>query len=370
MRIWGNFSKVDEQLDGTLIVSGICSSDTKDADGEIITSNAIKQAIPDYMRFGAVREQHDPMKAAGTALLMEVQEDGKTNFEALVVDPIAITKVKTGVYKGFSIGGRVLERDMANKKIIKGIRLTEVSLVDRPANPDSVFTLVKLDDPEDDDKIGIKDDTHGLPNSAIETSEKNQKESDEKNILMVERDAASETPEPRSLDNSGNAEPQTEKTQKEETTMENEIKPEIEKANQQMEKIKEACMHMEKAMKCMMDSGMMNGDEEKTEVNTVENKESEVTLAEKNEDLNKSESFSKLENENKELKEKLAKSELDLANLLEETNKTVKNIQEKGFLKAVAVTKSQDGITKADENEPTNPIDAIKKALSQGKPLF
>lgn len=142
MRLFGTIEKVEELEDGTLKVSGVASSEAVDSDGEVIKASAMAAAIPDYMKFGALREMHQPL-AAGTALACEVQEDGRTYLEALVVDPVACKKVKTGTYKGFSIGGKVTKR---TKNIIEGIRLTEISLVDRPANPEAVFSLAKMED--------------------------------------------------------------------------------------------------------------------------------------------------------------------------------------------------------------------------------
>jgi hypothetical protein len=147
MKLYGAFSKVDDQADGTLIVSGIASSESVDSDGEVITAAAMKGALPDYMKFGAVREMHQA-SAAGTAISAKVDDTGKTEFSAHVVDPIAVKKVQTGVYKGFSIGGRVLKRDADNPNTITELRLTEISLVDRPANPDALMQLCKFDDGE------------------------------------------------------------------------------------------------------------------------------------------------------------------------------------------------------------------------------
>ena len=47
-------------------------------------------------------------------------------IEALVVDPAAVSKVRHGVYKGFSIGGRVLARDPADRKVITRLKLNEI----------------------------------------------------------------------------------------------------------------------------------------------------------------------------------------------------------------------------------------------------
>ena len=142
MKLFGTIEKSEQQDDGTIIVSGFASSTDTDSDGEVITSDAMKAALPDYMKFANIREMHQA-KAAGVALKTEVQDDGRTYLEALIVDDAAVKKVMKGVYKGFSIGGKVTSRDDLNKSIITGIRLSEISLVDRPANPSAVFAMWK-----------------------------------------------------------------------------------------------------------------------------------------------------------------------------------------------------------------------------------
>lgn len=147
-KMFAQFTKVEDMGDGTLKVSGVASSESEDSQGEVITAAAIKAALPDYMKFGAVREMHQSW-AAGTALKAEVDADNKTQFEALVVDAEAVKKVQTETYKGFSVGGKITSRDPLNKNTITGIRLTEISLVDRPSNPDAVFNFGKVDDGPD-----------------------------------------------------------------------------------------------------------------------------------------------------------------------------------------------------------------------------
>nr|DAP13874.1 MAG TPA: prohead serine protease [Bacteriophage sp.]DAR84285.1 MAG TPA: prohead serine protease [Caudoviricetes sp.] len=156
-KLYAEIAKMEAQDDGTVKVWGYASSEAVDSDGEIISAKAMKAAIPDYMKFGAVREMHGS-NAAGTAIEINVEDDGRTFFGAHIVDPIAVTKVKTGVYKGFSIGGSVTARDELNKSQITGLKLTEISLVDRPANPDAVFTCFKADKPKDGEEAADKDD--------------------------------------------------------------------------------------------------------------------------------------------------------------------------------------------------------------------
>lgn len=156
-KLYAEIAKMEAQDDGTVKVWGYASSEAVDSDGEVIAAEAMKAAIPDYMKFGAVREMHGS-NAAGTAIEINVEDDGRTFFGAHIVDPVAVTKVKTGVYKGFSIGGSVTARDELNKSQITGLKLTEISLVDRPANPDAVFTCFKADKPKDEEEAMDKDD--------------------------------------------------------------------------------------------------------------------------------------------------------------------------------------------------------------------
>jgi hypothetical protein len=153
MKLFAAFSKVEDNADGTLSIEGIASTESVDSDGEVVKAAAIEAAIPDFMRYGsgAMREMHQPM-AAGTVDKAEVIE-GKTLITGTVVDPVAITKVKAGVYKGFSIGGKVTNRDDLNKKHVTGVRLVEISLVDRPANPDAVISMWKAETLDEAEEI-------------------------------------------------------------------------------------------------------------------------------------------------------------------------------------------------------------------------
>lgn len=141
---FGTIAKVEEQADGTIKVYGIASTGSRDTAGEIVKPEAMAAALPDYSRFPALREMHQP-SAAGKVLEADVDGEGVTNIVAHVVDPLAITKVKTGVYAGFSIGGKVTARDPKDRSVITGLRLVEISLVDSPCNPDAILSMWKAD---------------------------------------------------------------------------------------------------------------------------------------------------------------------------------------------------------------------------------
>ena len=142
MRLYGAIQKIEPQDDGTVRVYGIATSEAVDDQGEVVQADAMRTALPEYMRFPALREMHQ-LSAAGTTLEAEVCEDGTTRIVAHVVDPVAVAKVKNQVYRGFSIGGRVLQRAAGNPKTITSLLLNEISLVDRPANPEAIFDCWK-----------------------------------------------------------------------------------------------------------------------------------------------------------------------------------------------------------------------------------
>lgn len=341
MKLYGEIKKTIANDDGTLVVSGIASSESVDSDGEVILSKAIAEAIPDYMKFGAVREMHNN-SACGTALSMMVVND-KTMFEALVVDPVAVKKINTGVYKGFSIGGKITKRNELNKNIIEGLKLVEVSLVDRPANPESIFTMVKFDEAED--KPVGQTDTQNSANIIQEVNTMSEPIKAEQEIVKQE---------------------EVKETVKQEIVKE-EMPMGGEQGKDPVAMMNEAYMHIMKGMEMLKECGL--GGEQKAE-NPNQQEEGTMAYAE-NVEMKKADSVSKLENENKELKAELEKRNKEMETLLEETNKTLKAIEGKGFLKAVAVSKSDDtGITKKEEAQPKNTIEALKKVYSQGGKPF
>ena len=145
--LYAPLSKVEKKSDGTLRIRGVASSETVDHDGEVILASAMKAAIPGFLAHGtgALREMHRADAAAGTVDEVEFDDKTKTTkIVASVVDKGAIDKVVKGVYKGLSIGGRTLERHPDNNKVITKVSWLELSLVDRPSNPTSTFSIYKV----------------------------------------------------------------------------------------------------------------------------------------------------------------------------------------------------------------------------------
>jgi phage head maturation protease len=141
MRFYWPIAKVDRD---ERMVWGYASTEAEDDQGEVIRREALEAALADYMRFANIREMHQP-SAVGVATQAAVDDRG-LYLGARIVDAEAWRKVTEGVYKGFSIGGRVTARDPGDRNIITGLSLTEISVVDRPANPEAVFDCWKAAD--------------------------------------------------------------------------------------------------------------------------------------------------------------------------------------------------------------------------------
>jgi hypothetical protein len=410
-RIFGAIEKVEAQDDGTLLVSGIASTPTKDSQGDILPAETMKAAIPDYMRFGAVREMHQPI-AAGTAMSLVVDEEGITRMEALVVDPVTIKKVQTGVLKGFSIGGGIPKdggRDAKNKRIIRKLHLTEISLVDRPANPEAVITLAKFDSAEEgpmatEQNPAPEGETNITPEPVV------------KGMYDVERFASllSSIAGLASCSASeagweGDSSPIPEKLRGwlsagagifQEMAAE-EVAELIASLNKQMGVAESVTAAAKAAGQDEEDESLEKGRFNKTTKAAIKGLRKAMSEAseclkafdglDEDEDTEKvakaelveaQESVTKLQGEKADLEEKLAKAEGDLAttkadlDLLDaEAKKLIAKLQTKGSLKVVAVEKSADTgggepVKKSQEEgaeaEPTTALEAIKKAHAAG----
>lgn len=130
-------AKLDEDQ---RLVYGYASTPRKDLQDERVSLDAVKGALPDYMEWGNIREMHQ-LSAVGTTKQANVDDKGLYICGKVVDDP-AWSKVKEGVYKGFSIGGEAVQK--VGDEITK-LRITEISLVDRPANPDCKIESWKAD---------------------------------------------------------------------------------------------------------------------------------------------------------------------------------------------------------------------------------
>lgn len=132
-------SKPDEK--GFLDVYGIASSPREDLDEQICDPAWLKSAVPDWYQWANVRAMHGSV-AAGVGKELEHGEGDQWWLKSKVVDKDSIDKVTEGVYKGYSVGirnAKVIKDAKARGGRIVGGTIVEISLVDRPCNPDALM---------------------------------------------------------------------------------------------------------------------------------------------------------------------------------------------------------------------------------------
>jgi len=144
-QVYADIVKFEKDENGDLVVTGKAAGPELDIDKQICDPNWLKTAMPAWMEWGNVREQHSKV-AAGLGIELEDQGEGNWGLKSVVIDPITARKVEKGVLKGYSIGikGPRIQKDAAapGGRIIGG-EIVEVSLVDRPANATCLVDIAK-----------------------------------------------------------------------------------------------------------------------------------------------------------------------------------------------------------------------------------
>jgi hypothetical protein len=146
---WAPITKTEEQDDGTLMVYGPAASSDLDRDEQRLNAEWLDRAMPEWAQVGNIREQHDAKRAVGVGVGLSKADDGQHHIAAHIVDDQAIKKIKTKVLKGFSVGIKnpkvVLGKaDAPGGEVVDG-SICEISVVDRPCNPNTLFEIAKAD---------------------------------------------------------------------------------------------------------------------------------------------------------------------------------------------------------------------------------
>lgn len=191
MRFYGEIQRIDEEQ---RMVWGYASTEMRAMDGKVIRRAAMEGALDDYMAFANIREMHQ-LSAVGTAREAEVDEGG-LYIGAHVVDDTAWNKVKSKVYRGFSIGAKVTEIDPTDPTIITGMLIREISLVDRPSDPGAVFDVWRAGSLDDETTIQEDDMSRAAPKPEAPASTPEPAPTTEAPAAIVERaegESAAET---------------------------------------------------------------------------------------------------------------------------------------------------------------------------------
>jgi len=154
------FAKVEE-IDGAVYVSSRATREELDKQDEIVGIDASVKAFTESAEWfervtggkskGNVRAMHQAIAAGKMVAWYHDEEDQAIDVDIKVVDAEEGKKCREHVYVGVSIGGIPKAWETVNvegKKVrkITEYELVEISLVDRPACPSAVFSVVKRAD--------------------------------------------------------------------------------------------------------------------------------------------------------------------------------------------------------------------------------
>lgn len=144
-------------------VWGILASETPDGEGEIFdypTSAPLFRAWSEKQAAVTANAKGGPSRGnirvmhrnivAGKLLALECDDAAKTiSVGGRITDDVIWDLCEQGILTGWSLGGNVIGQKWLDPKTRKYLRYTvdpfEASLVDVPANPESRFTVVKMD---------------------------------------------------------------------------------------------------------------------------------------------------------------------------------------------------------------------------------
>lgn len=145
-RLFAPLERVDEDA---RMVYGVFVTDNPVVDTwgytTILNWDATKTAVAEWQEWGNVREMHQ-LQAAGVAREIVLREESHEGYVGVyVADDAAWEKVKSGTYKGFSVGFNpekwVMSDDYDDPVEIVEYEIIEVSLVDRPRDPTARIDL-------------------------------------------------------------------------------------------------------------------------------------------------------------------------------------------------------------------------------------
>lgn len=146
--VYGSIVKFEETPEGHLMVFGKATGSDLDGDQQRMSPKFLAKAMPEWMEFGNLREQHGKIAAGvGVELTQSDDADSSWMLKSLCVDEGTKAKIKTGVLKGYSInvlGARVTQGTPSapNGEIIDGV-IGEISYVDRPCLGSATISICK-----------------------------------------------------------------------------------------------------------------------------------------------------------------------------------------------------------------------------------
>ena len=179
----GDLPTTDGEID-SIEIEGYANTTNVDRVGDVIPKTAWESALINYLKNPIVLAYHDHDHPIGRVIDHRIEDKGlwvKARISAAAEDVFNL--IKDGVLTAFSVGFRILDAtydSVTDLFIIKELELLELSVVSVPMNQDSLFSLSKSFDNDEDygnfKRQFISEDTSakGLENPTRVTDKSNK----------------------------------------------------------------------------------------------------------------------------------------------------------------------------------------------------
>lgn len=144
LSMWMPAGKAVEADDGDIIIEGYAADFNRDREDEFFVKGAFEQAV-EAAKGAPLLYQHKTDHQLGIVENLELRDDGLW-MRARVAkafddrDKAIVDKIKRGIMRGLSVGGRMRKRADG---MIDGIDLREVSVTPLPVNPRTLFAVAQ-----------------------------------------------------------------------------------------------------------------------------------------------------------------------------------------------------------------------------------
>ena len=140
----------------SISIAGYASTTDIDRHGDVIPASVWEAGIQNYLKNPIILAYHDHCEPVGKMVEHKVDEKGlwvKARISAAAEDVFNL--VKDGVLTAFSVGFRIMDAEYnsaAEVFIVKELELHEISVVSVPANQNTLFSLAKSFETDDEYK--------------------------------------------------------------------------------------------------------------------------------------------------------------------------------------------------------------------------
>lgn len=195
----------DGKID-SVVIEGYASTNDVDRHGDIVPTSVWEKGIENYLKNPVILAYHDHSEPAGRMIEHRIDDKGfwvKARISAAAEDVFNL--VKDGVLTAFSIGFRIVDAEYnsaAELFVVKELELHEISVVSVPANQNTLFSLSKSFETDEEFKsfkmqfAPKSESAKGLESSTEADSDvKKEWKMDPKQLEQMLADAASKAAE-------------------------------------------------------------------------------------------------------------------------------------------------------------------------------